>query len=66
MKKTWIIVTLLALLIAAPSAFAKKPKGRPDAAELIKKYDTNGDGKLDAQELSSLLAAEGGKKKKKK
>lgn len=67
MKITPILAALLALAITTPATFAKNKKSKeaPDAAALITKYDTNADGKLDAQELSSLLAAEGGKKKKK-
>jgi len=71
MKKIILLVTALALfgtvsLRAADDPKPAKPaaKGKPSAEDL-KKYDKNGDGKLDKEEKAAMRAAEKPNKKKK-
>ena len=55
-------ITLLAVVIATittlslPAADDAKPKREKPTAEEIKKYDKNGDGKLDKDERAALQA----------
>jgi hypothetical protein len=59
MKKTLIISALLALAIATPSAFAKKPKGEKKSAtpDTFAKYDTNANGVLEDSEKDAVKKA---------
>ena len=71
MKKVSVILTAMYLVFAlsAPGAFAaaagkhSKEERAKHKAELLKKYDKNGDGKLDADERA---AAKQDRKKEKK
>jgi hypothetical protein len=55
MKITTILAALLALAIATPAAFAKKPKGEKSAGSgVFAKYDKNGNGVLDADEKATI------------
>ena len=60
MKKLTLLtlaVTMLAgLTLRAADEPAQKPKGNKPTAEEIKKYDKNGDGKLDKEERAALNA----------
>ncbi|MEI6537498.1 MAG: EF-hand domain-containing protein, partial [Verrucomicrobiaceae bacterium] len=56
MKKTWIITALLTLVIGAPCAFAKKPKGEK-TADAFSRYDKNGNGSIDGDEIAAVKAA---------
>lgn len=57
MKTTQILAALLALAIATPAAFAKKPKGGTSAGGVFARYDKNGNGVLDADEKEAINAA---------
>ena len=60
MKKTWTIAALLALALAAPSAYAKKPKGdKKGGGDVFSRYDKNGNGVLDPDEKEAIKKAFG-------
>lgn len=54
-----MVTLVLITFIVAPTAFAKKSKGKaaPDTShsDILVKYDTNGNGKLDATEKDQLI-----------
>ena len=57
MKKTLVIILGISLLgVLAPSLSAqdKKADAKAKREEAIKKYDKNGDGKLDAEERAAM------------
>jgi len=61
-----LIAFLAVALILTASAIAQRPGGRrgPSAEQrkkMLKKYDLNGDGKLDAEELKKARADRGGR-----
>ena len=56
MKKTWTIAALLVLALGTSSAFAKKPKGEK-GTDVFAKYDKNGNGKLDPEEVEAVKKA---------
>lgn len=58
MKKSWSLIALLVLAIGTPAAFAKKPKGeKKGGTDVFAKYDKNGNGKLDAEEVEAIKKA---------
>lgn len=56
MKKTWIIATLLAFAVGMPS-FAKNKKNKDKSADVFSRYDKNGNGKLDPDEVEAVKKA---------
>lgn len=52
----------LSLATAASAADEKKPQGVPGREAMIKKFDKNGDGKLDQSEMQAARAAMGDRK----
>jgi len=52
----------LSLATAASAADEKKPQGGPGREAMIKKFDKNGDGKLDQSEMQAARAAMGDRK----
>jgi hypothetical protein len=57
MKKTLLLATLLAFVVGMP-AFAKdKNKKKDQGADVFARYDTNGNGKLDPDEIEAIKKA---------
>lgn len=58
MKKTWIIATLLVLAVGMPTFAKEKGKGKKHkGADEFAKYDANGNGKLDPDEVEAVKKA---------
>jgi len=57
------IVTIATLSLSAADDPAAKPKRQKPTPEEIKKYDKNGDGKLDKEERAAWLADKAKEKK---
>ena len=62
MKKL-VIIPLTAAILVTP-AFAKEKRQKPTAAQLIEKYDADGDSKLSEAELETMLSERPKKGKK--
>jgi hypothetical protein len=56
MKKTWIIATLLAFAVGMP-AIAKDKGKKKGGADVFARYDANGNGKLDPDEVEAVKKA---------
>lgn len=68
MKKITLLVVAIAMIttLSLPAADEAKPKREKISAEDLKKYDKDGNGKLDKEERASLKADKGKAKKEAK
>jgi hypothetical protein len=55
MKKTWIIAAMLMLAVGTPAFAGKKDKNK--GPDVFARYDTNGNGKLDPDEIEAIKKA---------
>jgi len=65
MKKITLLVVAIATIttLSLPAADEAKPKREKISAEDLKKYDKNGDGKIDKDERAALKADKAKEKK---
>ena len=68
MKKVTLLVVAIATIttLSLPAADEAKPKRPKISAEDLKKYDKNGDGKIDKDERAALKADKAKEKKEAK
>jgi len=57
MKKTWIIAVLLAFAVGMPALAKDKGAKKKGGADVFARYDKNGNGKLDPDEVEAVKAA---------